>query len=143
MPKARYNRKEGDAVCIVTGYPLDCKQGRIRLVVDPDQNIVPDINQELDASSSLWVTCNERILTEAVEKHILSHYNGEVSLDPLLPERIERLLRKKSLHMLSMAKKAGQIVNGYEKVKTLLQENNTKLLIQAQDVWVSLQLQLL
>ncbi len=50
-----------------------------------------------------------------------------------LAERLEKALAERMIHLLSLARKAGQAVAGYEKVRGWLQSGEARLLLQASD----------
>ena len=118
--------------CIATGE-VQPKAGMIRFVVGPDNQIVPDILEKLPGRG-IWVTADRAALELAVKKNLFSRAAKQtVSVPETLVADVERLLVHRVVDLISLARKAGRAVAGYEKVKTWLINEQAKILIQALD----------
>lgn len=105
--------------CVVTGA-VQPKEGMIRFVVAPDGTVVPDLEERLPGRG-LWLTSDRSALDKAVAKNIFSKAaRRAVRAAPDLGERLERLLERRCLDQIGLARKAGQSVAGYEKVREAL-----------------------
>ena len=118
--------------CIVTGFRAN-KKDLMRFVVSPENDLVPDLKNKLPGRG-IWVTANKFALEKAIVKNIFSKVAKEkISIRPDLVTSIENQLRKQILANVSLAKKAGMAIFGFEKVRLELIKNTNWLLIQAFD----------
>jgi len=105
--------------CILTGE-VGPKEAMIRFVIGPDQQVVPDIEGRLPGRG-MWLSARRDVVNSAVAKSAFSkaaRQKVEVASD--LADRLEFLLRKRCLDVLGLARRAGQVVSGYEKVRAEL-----------------------
>lgn len=118
--------------CLVTRSTRP-KAGLIRFVVGPGDELTPDLAERLPGFG-LWVTADARILHEAISRKIFAKAAGQnVKVPPDLLERLTVNLRKKALETLGLARGAGQVVAGYEKVEAWLRDGKAAILVQASD----------
>ena len=118
--------------CIATGDAGD-PDLMIRFVVGPEGAAVPDIRNKLPGRG-IWVTASKDALEAAIKKRAFSRSAKEqVSIPDGLFELTETLLARRLVDLISLARKAGQAVTGYEKVKGLLETDRARVLIQASD----------
>ena len=133
---ARGGRKtktdEPERRCIVTG-DRNPKRGLIRFVVGPDQTIVADHIGKLPGRG-LWVTAERDVLVEVGEKN---HFSRAARQSVTVPDDylavLEAGLAKRVVELLSLARKAGLAVAGFEKVKDWLAKDEARILLQASD----------
>ena len=105
----------------------------IRFVCGPDHEVVPDLRGKLPGRG-VWIQPNRQLVEKAVKKGLFSHGLGTKAVaDEKLPDRIEDLLRKSALQAIAIAKKAGHVVIGQEKVEALLRKQRPDVLLQAAD----------
>ena len=118
--------------CIATGE-VQPKFGLIRFVVGPDQHIVPDVLGKLPGRG-IWVSAKYETLAKAVSKSLFSRGTKQaVSVPDTLISDIETQLARRVIDLISLARKSGQAVSGYEKVKDWLSKETARVLIQASD----------
>lgn len=118
--------------CIVSRETAP-RTGLIRFVVGPDGGIVPDLAEKLPGRG-LWVTADRGILEEAVKKNVFSKVaRTQVIVPDGLVDGLEKGMAKRVVHLVSLARKAGQAVCGFEKVKGWLGDGNVRVLLQASD----------
>ena len=118
--------------CIATGE-VQPKFGLIRFVVGPDQHIVPDVLGKLPGRG-IWVSAKYETLAKAVSKSLFSRgVKQAVSVPDNLISDIETQLARRVIDLISLARKSGQAVSGYEKVKDWLSKETARVLIQASD----------
>lgn len=105
--------------CIVTGEVLP--EGElVRFVVGPESRIVPDIAAKLPGRG-LWVRADSSTVTKAVAKNMFSRAaQAQVKTDIDLAERTEKLLAAHMLSTLGLARRAGELIQGFEKIETAL-----------------------
>lgn len=130
QPKDRSNDPERK--CIATGE-VHPKGGLIRFGVGPDGQVVPDILEKLPGRG-LWVSANADALQTAVNKGLFSRAAKQtVQVPDGLIAMVEAQLARRVVELVSLARKGGQAVSGYEKVKDWLAKDEAELLIQASD----------
>lgn len=102
--------------CLVTGEERP-KAELVRFVVGPDGQVVPDIDGRLPGRG-LWTLAKRDIVAAAVAKRLFSRAaKGPTAADPALAARVEALLVQRCLATLGLARRAGQAVGGFEKVR--------------------------
>jgi uncharacterized protein len=107
--------------CIVTGEILPDER-RIRFVADPEGRIVPDIEGRLPGRG-MWVKAERAVLAKAIAKNAFARAaKAEVRADADLPDRVERLLVRRMVGDLGLARKSGQVVLGFDNVERSLRE---------------------
>ena len=126
------DRTEPERKCIATGESQP-KGGLIRFVVGPDNQIVPDILEKLPGRG-IWVTSSRAALDKAIKKKLFGRAAKQtVTVSETLADEVERQVLKRVIDAISMARKAGRAVAGYEKVKSWLVNEQAAVLIQALD----------
>src|SRR5690606_9841415 len=106
---------EPERSCIVTREVLP-KEALLRFVVAPDGTAVADLTGKLPGRG-LYVTCSRLLVAEAIAKRLFSKAAKEqVSVPDGFLDRLEGQLRQRVADALSMARKAGQAITGFEKV---------------------------
>ena len=105
----------------------------IRFVVSPQGEVIPDLKRKLPGRG-LWVSASRRTVAEAVRRNQFSRgFKREVRAASTLPADTEALLVRSATEALAMAAKAGQVVAGFSKVESALQQWEAKALIHASD----------
>ena len=118
--------------CIVTG-DVRPRAAMVRFVVDPDGRIVPDVSARLPGRG-LWLTARRDIVAAAVTKRIFARAaRSQVGVDDGLADRIEQLLARHCCEILGLARRAGQALAGFEKVRTLVASGGAAVLVEAAD----------
>mgnify|MGYP003117327181 CR=1 FL=1 len=111
---------EPERRCIATGESQP-KSGLIRFVVGPDETIVPDLLEKLPGRG-IWVAADRDALKKAVEKNLFSRgAKRKVALPDDLIAQVEAGLARRVVDLVSLARKSGHAVAGFEKVKIWLQ----------------------
>ncbi|MEX3316214.1 RNA-binding protein [Sulfitobacter sp. PS-8MA] len=118
--------------CIATGE-VQPKHGLIRFVVGPDNHVYPDILGKLPGRG-IYVAADRAALELAVKKKAFSRSAKQpVTLPEGLVDEVEQQLARRVVELISLQRKAGKAVAGYEKVKGWLQTEEAEVLIQAVD----------
>jgi predicted RNA-binding protein YlxR (DUF448 family) len=121
-----------DRKCIFTGEKR-CKSELVRFVVGPDKVLVPDILGRLPGKG-LWLKSSRNVISDACKKNVFSrHASTPIMVPEDLIGLVEGLLRKRCLEIFSLAKRAGQLVGGYEKVRSILLIEKVGVLFMASD----------
>jgi len=125
-------RDDPERRCIATGETHP-KRGLIRFAVSPDGVVVPDLLGKLPGRG-MWVSADRAALETAVKKNLFSRSaKRQVTLPGDLIGEVETGLVRRTVELLSMARKAGQAVTGFEKVKDWLAKREAAILLQASD----------
>jgi hypothetical protein len=105
----------------------------LRFVVGPDGTLVPDLAGRLPGRG-LWITPERDIMALAAAKNLFAKAARERVVVPSdLVDRVVLLLLRDLLDRLGLARRAGQAVAGFEKVRALLVEGAAGLLFAACD----------
>ncbi len=127
------SREQPERRCIVTGE-VQPKPGLIRFVVGPDNIIVPDLAEKLPGRG-IWVAADPAALEKAATKGLFSRAaRAQVKTPEDLAGLVETALARRVVELVSLARKSGKAVAGFEKVKGWLAEGRAKVLLQASDV---------
>jgi predicted RNA-binding protein YlxR (DUF448 family) len=122
-----------ERLCIATRQV--CPVGAlIRFVVGPDGAVVPDLKRRLPGRG-VWITAQRHVVAEAVRRRLFGRaFKAEVRVSSELPEELERLLEQSSLNALSIAHKAGLVIQGSAKVEAAIASGGpVAALIRARD----------
>ncbi|MGD9862821.1 MAG: RNA-binding protein [Pseudodonghicola sp.] len=127
------DREDGpERKCIVTGE-VQPKFGLIRFVAGPDGQLVPDVAGRLPGRG-VYVSATREALEKAVAKGLFARgLKQRVDVPEDLPGVVEQLLVRRVVDLISLARKSGDAVAGYEKVKSWLDKEEAHVLIQATD----------
>ncbi|MFK7751958.1 MAG: RNA-binding protein [Sedimentitalea sp.] len=130
---ASKDRNDGpDRKCIATGE-VQPKFGLIRFVASPDGAIVADVLGKLPGRG-VYVSAQRAALTKAVGKKLFARgLKHPVSVPDGLVDEVERQVTRRVIDLISLARKSGAAVAGYEKVKDWLGKEEAEVLIQAID----------
>jgi uncharacterized protein len=123
---------EPERKCIATGESQP-KAGLIRFCLDPEGVVVPDILGRLPGRG-MYLSADREAMAKAVKKNLFTRAARQpVKVPDGLADLVEALIRQRTIDLLSMARKAGDAVTGYEKVKDWLVRGQAATLIQASD----------
>lgn len=125
-------REDPERRCIVTGE-VQPKAGLVRFVLGPEGEVVPDVLGRLPGRG-IWVTADRAAIEKAAKKGLFARAaRRPVKAPEGLADLVEAQLLRRVTDLLSMARKAGDAVAGFEKVKDWLVKGHAKVLIQASD----------
>ena len=119
--------------CIVSGEILPEAQ-LVRFVVGPDNAIVPDVAAKLPGRG-IWVGATRATLQTALRKNLFSKAaRTSVKAPSDLADRVETQLAARMLSDLGLARRAGQLVLGFDNVlRALAAKTPPVALIEASD----------
>jgi predicted RNA-binding protein YlxR (DUF448 family) len=105
----------------------------IRFVLGPDGQVVPDLAVKLPGRG-VWLTAERTLVDKAVKKKLFSRaFKAQAAAPADLADRLEALLAQRLIEVIGLARKAGQAVTGFEKVRARLKEGIAGALVQASD----------
>lgn len=123
---------EPERRCIATGKSGG-KSGLIRFVIGPEDCIYPDLAGKLPGRG-IWVAAERAALKKAVKKGLFARAARQpVTVPETLLEKVEAGLAERVVGLISLSRKAGGAVAGFEKVKDWLEKGEAEVLIQASD----------
>lgn len=127
------NREDGpERKCIATG-DTQPKFGMVRFVVGPDNTVFPDILEKLPGRG-MWVSADRSAIEKAASKGAFARSaKQQVNVPDGLVDEVEKQLARRVVDLISLARKSGDAVAGYEKVKDWLSKEVAEVLIQAMD----------
>lgn len=126
------DRDEPERRCIVTG-DVQPKRGLIRFVTGPDGMVVPDLAEKLPGRG-IWVAADRAAIDKAAAKGLFSRAaRAPVKAPEGLADVVEAGLARRVIELVSLARKSGIAVAGFEKVKGWLAEGRARVLLQASD----------
>ena len=105
--------------CILTGA-VQPKDGMIRFVVAPDGAVVPDLEDALPGRG-LWLTADRSVVQKAMARKAFARAaRRPVRVETDLADQLAMLLARRCLNLIGLARRAGQAVAGFEKVREAL-----------------------
>ncbi len=123
---------EPERRCIVTGESGP-KSGLIRFAVGPEAQVVPDILGRLPGRG-FYVGADRKAIEKAAAKGLFARAAKQpVKVPDGLADLVETLVLRRVVDLISLARKAGDAITGYEKVKDWLMKGTAVVLIQASD----------
>ena len=120
--------------CIATGE-VRSPDDMVRFVVAPDGGIAPDVAHKLPGRG-MWVTASREAVTRAATKALFARAaKTSLQAPATLADDVERLLVKRVQDHLGLAKRAGVLIVGFQKVEEAFQTRRPEIeaLIEAQD----------
>lgn len=119
--------------CVISGKILP-KDELLRFVLLKDGTVVPDFNKKLDGHG-FYLSNSKKLLSELAAKpnplNKVLHTKTIMSED--LPQIVEKILEKRGLDALNLARKSGDLILGFEKVKDIIAKGKAAFVIEAAD----------
>jgi predicted RNA-binding protein YlxR (DUF448 family) len=117
---------------IVSGEVMD-EARLVRFVAGPDGTVVPDLARKLPGRG-LWVAADRASVETAAKKGLFSRAaKAKLAAAPALADQVESLLRRRLLSGLGLARRAGDLTSGFEKVSAAISAGRAAWLIEASD----------
>lgn len=105
----------------------------IRFVRGPDGAAVPDLDEKLPGRGA-WVLADRSAFEQMRKRNPFARaFRSETSLPDDVIELVTRLLRRKCLELLGLARGSGQVVSGLEKVLAFSAKRAVGVMILAAD----------
>jgi len=118
--------------CLVTGESRPVER-LVRFAIGPDGTVVPDIEGRLPGRG-MWLSAERDVVNKALAKSLFAKAARRSVVAPGdLADRIESLLARRCVELIGMARRAAQIVAGFDQVRAALAETRGGLLIEASD----------
>jgi uncharacterized protein len=105
----------------------------VRFVLGPDNRVLPDLEERLPGRG-MWLSADRDVVNRAVAGNLFARAaRAPAAAEADLAEKVERLLARRALDSLGLARRAGQVVAGFEQVRAALRASNVAVLIAAAD----------
>ena len=118
--------------CIITREAGD-KAGLLRFVCDPAGMLVPDIAEKLPGRG-IWVSCRQSVLKQAIDKKAFGRAaKRSIGIPEGLDVLVASLLYQRAFQALGLARKAGDVVSGAEKVAQATASGQVIVVLHASD----------
>jgi predicted RNA-binding protein YlxR (DUF448 family) len=125
-------REDPERRCIVTGESQP-RAGLVRFALGPDGQLVPDVLGRLPGRG-IYVMADRAAIEKAARKGLFARTaRRQVTVPEGLADLVEAQLARRVTDLISMARKAGDAVTGFEKVKDWLVKGRAAVLMQASD----------
>jgi predicted RNA-binding protein YlxR (DUF448 family) len=117
---------------IVTGEVRD-EATLIRFVAGPGGIVVPDLARKLPGRG-IWVAADRASVETAAKKGLFARAaKAKLAAPPDLADQVERLLHQRLLSALGLARKAGELTFGFERVLAAINGGKAAWLVEASD----------
>jgi predicted RNA-binding protein YlxR (DUF448 family) len=118
--------------CFVTRRRA-AKEELVRFVVDPTGEVRADVAGRLPGRG-MWLSAERDVVDSAVGRNLFARAaRRQVRVDPDLAEEVGRLLAARVLDGLGLARRAGEVIGGFEKVRAALGGRGAAVLVEASD----------
>ncbi len=129
MSLAEAHRERRD---LVSGEVMP-EERLVRFVAGPDGFVVPDVARKLPGRG-LWVASNREAVDQAGRKGGFSRAaKAKLSAPPDLADQVENLLKTRLLSGLGLARRAGDLILGFEKTAQAIEQGKTAWIVEASD----------
>jgi uncharacterized protein len=117
---------------VVSGEVMD-EARLIRFVAGPDGVVAPDLAAKLPGRG-VWVAADRASVQAAVKRNLFARSaKAKLTASPALADEVEALLLKRLLAGLGLARRAGHLISGFEKVAAAIASGKAAWLIEASD----------
>ena len=117
---------------IVSGEVMD-EAKLIRFVAGPEGKVTPDLARKLPGRG-VWVAATREAVGTAAKKGLFARAaKAKLTAAPDLADQVEALLHGRLLSALGLARKAGDLTFGFERVLAVVGQGKAAWLIEASD----------
>jgi predicted RNA-binding protein YlxR (DUF448 family) len=129
MSLAEANRERRD---LVSGEVMP-EERLVRFVAGPEGVVTPDVARKLPGRG-LWVAATREAVEAAVGKGGFSRAaKTRLSAPADLPDQVEKLLKSRLLSGLGLARRAGDLILGFEKTEKAIEDGKAAWMVEASD----------
>jgi predicted RNA-binding protein YlxR (DUF448 family) len=129
MSLAEANRERRD---LVSGEVMP-EERLVRFVAGPDGVVTPDVARKLPGRG-LWVAATrEAVETAATKGGFSRSAKAKLTAPPDLADQVEKLLKTRLLAGLGLARRAGDLILGFEKAESAIEGGKTAWMVEASD----------
>ena len=120
-----------ERTCLLTGEAKSADE-LLRFTLTPDRQVVPDFKKKLPGKG-FYITNSRSVLEQAVAKNVFRRFGKHTKVAPNLGEIVENVLKNRALEAINLARKAGALITGFEKVRENLQKGKVAFVLEATD----------
>jgi predicted RNA-binding protein YlxR (DUF448 family)/ribosomal protein L30E len=107
--------------------------GMIRFVLDPNHALVPDLAARLPGRG-MWVSADRKLLSQALARNQFAKAaRAPVGAPADLVEQVAAMLLRRCLDIVGLARRAGEVVAGFDQVADSLRHGGCALVLCARD----------
>lgn len=118
--------------CIASGESRPQSE-MVRFVLSPDGNVTPDIAGRLPGRGA-WVSATKEAIEKAIKQKAFSRaFKSQVKTSETLAEQTHMLLERKCLDLLGFAKRAGDLILGFDQVRDTIRSSRPACIVEASD----------
>ncbi len=118
--------------CIVTAQVLP-EDRLVRFAAGPDGAVTPDLGRKLPGRG-LWVEAQRGVVEQAVRKGAFSRAaKAPLKASPDLADQVENLLKTRILQALGLARRAGELTWGFDRVSDAIAAGRAAWMVEAAD----------
>lgn len=118
--------------CIASGA-VRPKDVLVRFVVGPDGTIVADVDERLPGRG-FWLSADRDALKKACSRRLFAKAaRAPVQVPADIVDQVEQALVRRCLSLIGLARRAGEAVSGFEKVRAWLSSKRAGLVLAASD----------
>lgn len=118
--------------CLVTRESRE-RDRLLRFVLDPERRVRFDPAERLPGRG-MWLSADRDVVNRAVAKNLFAKAaRGAATADSALADDVARLLRKRALDTLGLARRAGAVTLGFEQVRACLRAGRAAVVVTAAD----------
>ncbi len=130
--RAQGGKHAAQRTCIVSGETRP-RDELLRFVLAPGGQVVFDLKRTLPGRGA-WLVPDRAVLEQAMARKAFARaFRTNAAVAPDLPEKVHEQISQAALSALSLARKAGQAVSGFDKVAAALDKGEVSVLISASD----------
>lgn len=109
------------------------EEALVRFVLGPDGVLLPDLARKLPGRG-VWTAATREAVEQAVRRDSFSRsLKTRAKAPPALADLVQNLLEQRLLAGLGLAKKAGELISGFDKVEALAASGRAAWLVEAAD----------
>lgn len=132
MPHATLAQASRERRDLATGEVMG-EEAMIRFVAGPGGVVTPDLARKLPGRG-LWVAANRASVDLAAKKGLFARSaKAKLTAPADLSDQVDALLHARVLNGLGLAKRAGDLISGFEKVAAALGSGKAAWLVEASD----------
>lgn len=118
--------------CIATRAPRPAET-LLRFVVGPESILVPDLTGRLPGRG-MWVDANRQVLARALARNQFAKAaRAPVTAPADLVDQVQGMLLRRCLDLVGLARRAGELVVGFDQVEDWLRRGRCGLVLTASD----------
>ena len=130
--KSGRHKKEVQRRCAVT-RAVGGTEEMVRFIISPDGVVVPDLDKSLPGRG-IWLSAQRKVIEQACARGVFGRVSGRrVSVPGDLLIQVESGLRRRMIELVGLARRAGQAVSGFVKVREWVVQRRAGVILHARE----------